>query len=152
LKVTIKPQHENVAVVSFPTVRMAADCVSKIVKTGIQVSAVELLDGTTMKLINESGSLERDWQETPALFFKFSGTPSGVAEEIKTVQKLAENNGSTDFIFAENDQEAQDLWTCRKTALWGAAGMKKHVCLIFSSYLSYAITYFFMSRTSTTLG
>jgi D-lactate dehydrogenase (cytochrome) len=136
LKVTIKPQHQNVAVVSFPTVRMAANCVSKIVKTGIQVSAVELLDDTTMKLINESGSLERDWQETPALFMKFSGTPSGVAEEIETVQKLAESSGSTDFVFAKDEEEAQDLWTCRKTALWGAAGMKKHVWLIFHHTLS----------------
>lgn len=60
VKVTNKPQHESVAVVSFSTVRSAAECVSKFVKTGVQVAAVELLDETAMRLINEGGSLDSD--------------------------------------------------------------------------------------------
>jgi D-lactate dehydrogenase (cytochrome) len=127
VKVTNKPQHENVAVVSFSTVRSAAECVSDFVKSGIQVAAVELLDETAMRLINEGGSLDRDWQETPTLFIKFNGTTAGVAEQIQIVQGVAKDHGSTGFVFAKDKEEAEDLWTCRKTALWGAAGIKKHV-------------------------
>jgi D-lactate dehydrogenase (cytochrome) len=127
VKVTNKPQHESVAVVSFPTVRLAAECVSKFVKTGIQVAAVELLDETTMRLINESGSLDHDWQETPTLFIKFNGTPAAVSEQIQIVEGVAKGHGSTGFVFAKDEEEAEDLWTCLKTALWGASGMKKHV-------------------------
>lgn len=131
VKITNKPQHESVAVVSFPTVRMAAECVSKFVETGVRVAAVELLDETTMKLINESGSLDREWKETPTLFIKFNGTPNGVSEQIQIVQEIAKSHGSVGFVFAKDKDEAEDLWTCRKTALWGAAGMKKHASLPF---------------------
>ncbi|KAI4171378.1 MAG: hypothetical protein LQ343_004334 [Gyalolechia ehrenbergii] len=125
LKVTVKPKSESVAVASFPTVRDAAECVAKVVGEGIALAAIEVLDDVQMKCINDAGSTSREWKEMPTLFFKFTGTPSGVKEQISQVQKLAKAKGSKTFDFAKNTDEAQELWSARKEALWSVMAKRR---------------------------
>lgn len=124
LRVTVLPKNIRVAVAGFPTIRAAAECVDRVVRKGIQVAAVELLDEVAIKCINESGATDREWVEQPTLFFKFAGTENGVKEEIKIVADMAKNSGNTDFIFARDEQEAEDLWGARKTMLWGTQALR----------------------------
>ena len=125
LKVTVKPKSESVAVASFSTIREAAECVSRVVREGVPIAAVEILDDVQMRCINESGSTSRIWKETPTLFFKFSGTPSAVKEHIALVQKLAKGKGSKSFDFAKNANEASELWSARKEALWSVMAKRR---------------------------
>ena len=125
LKVTVKPKSESVAVASFPTVRAAAECVKHVVGEGIPIAAVEVLDDVQMRCINESGSTSRNWTEAPTLFFKFNGTPSSVKESISLVQKAAKQTGNKSFDFAKNADEAQELWSARKEALWSVMAKKR---------------------------
>ena len=125
LKITVKPKSENVAVASFNTIREAAECVAKVVREGVPIAAVEVLDDVQMRCINESGSTSRMWKEAPTLFFKFSGTPSAVKEQITIVQKLAKTEGSKSFDFAKNADEAGELWSARKDALWSVMAKRR---------------------------
>ena len=125
LKITVKPKSESVAVASFNTIREAASCVAKVVGEGIPIAAVEVLDDVQMRCINESGSTSRTWNEAPTLFFKFSGTPSAVKEQIGLVQKLAKTKGSKSFDFAKNTDEAGELWSARKEALWSVMAKRR---------------------------
>ncbi|KEY64717.1 hypothetical protein S7711_09332 [Stachybotrys chartarum IBT 7711] len=124
LKVTVKPAASNVAVCTFPSIREAANCVGKVVGMGIPVAAMEILDDNQMKYINVAGMTSREWTEAPTLFFKFTGTPSGIKEQIALVQSLARKAGSKTFEFAKNQEEQDELWSARKEALWStmAAG------------------------------
>jgi D-lactate dehydrogenase (cytochrome) len=79
-----------------------------------------------MKCINEAGMTTKHWQEAPTLFFKFAGTPTSIKEHIGIVQKLAKNAGSKTFEFARNKDEADELWSARKEALWSVMARKKH--------------------------
>ena len=124
LKVTVKPKHESVAVTSFGTIREAAECVSRVVREGVPIAAVEILDDVQMRCINESGSTTRHWKEVPTLFFKFSGTKSAVKESIGLVQNLAKSKGSKSFDFAKDANEAAELWGARKVALWCVLGKR----------------------------
>ena len=126
LKITVKPKNESVAVASFPTVRDAAECVAKVVSEGVPIAAIEVLDDVQMRCINESGSTSRNWKESPTLFFKFTGTASGVKEQIGQVQKLAKSKGSQSFDFAKSKDEALELWSARKEALWSVMAKKKN--------------------------
>lgn len=125
LKVTVKPKSESVAVASFPTVRDAAECVARVVGEGIPIAAIEVLDDVQMKCINDAGSTSREWKEMPTLFFKFTGNPSGVKEQISQVQKVAKAKGSKTFDFARNTDEAQELWSARKEALWSVMAKRR---------------------------
>lgn len=125
LKVTVKPKSESVAVAGFSTIREAAECVAKVVGEGVPIAAVEVLDDVQMRCINESGSTSRTWKEVPTLFLKFSGTPTAVKEQISIVQKLAKSKGSKSFDFAKNADEASELWSARKEALWSVMAKRR---------------------------
>lgn len=125
LKLTVKPKSESVAVASFPTVHSAAQCVAKVVAEGIPVAGVEILDDAQMKCINASQTTSRSWKEAPTLFFKFTGTPVGVKEQIGLVQKLAKDSSSQSFEFARSENEKLELWSARKEALWSVMAMKR---------------------------
>ncbi|KAF1813918.1 glycolate oxidase [Eremomyces bilateralis CBS 781.70] len=125
LKLTVKPQNTSVAVCSFGSVRQAADCVFSVVGAGVPIAAIEILDDEQMKCINDAGMTSRQWKEAPTLFFKFAGTSSSVKEHIAIVQKLAKSTGSKSFEFAKNDDEANELWSARKEALWSVVAKKR---------------------------
>lgn len=126
LKVTVKPQNTSVAVCTFGSVREAANAVFKVVGQGVPIAAIELLDDVQMRCINDAGNTSRSWKEAPTLFFKFSGTPAGVKEQISIVQKLAKGSGSHSFEFARNEAEANELWSARKEALWSVMAKKQN--------------------------
>ncbi|KAL2808530.1 hypothetical protein BJX63DRAFT_34324 [Aspergillus granulosus] len=125
LKLTVKPKSQSVAVASFPSIHSAAQCVTRVVEEGIPVAGVEILDDVQMKCINASGTTARQWQEAPTIFFKFTGTPNGVKEQIGLVQKIASATKSKSFEFARGDDEMHSLWSARKEALWSVMAMRR---------------------------
>ncbi|KAI9824631.1 MAG: D-lactate ferricytochrome c oxidoreductase [Thelocarpon impressellum] len=125
LKVTVKPKVESVAVATFDSVREAARCVARVVGEGIQVAAVEVLDDVQMRCINAAGATSREWREAPTLFFKFAGTAAAVKEQVGLVKSLATAQGSRSFEFARSADEAAELWSARKEALWSVMGMRR---------------------------
>lgn len=125
LKLTVKPKSESVAVATFPTIHDAAECVTKVVEEGIPVAGVEILDDVQMKCINASGQTSRKWKELPTIFFKFTGTPTGVKEQIGIVQKFAKSSAGQSFEFARGADENRELWSARKEALWSVMAMKR---------------------------
>jgi len=99
--------------------------VAKVVGEGIQLAGMEILDDVQMRCINRSGMTSRQWQEAPTLFFKFAGSPDGVKEQIRIVQNLAKGAKNQTFEFAKNDDEASELWSARKEALWSVMAMRR---------------------------
>lgn len=126
LKVTPIPQQTSVAVCTFPTIRAAAECVFAVVQAGIPIAGIEILDDVQMRCVNLAGLTSREWKEVPTLFFKFASTPTSVKEHIKLVQGLAKTAGNKSFEFARNQDEADELWSARKEALWATMSQKKH--------------------------
>lgn len=70
LKLTVIPQDTSVAVVTFPTIRDAAAAAAKVMRAGIPVAAMEIMDEVQMSVINRAGSTARKWKEVPTMFFK----------------------------------------------------------------------------------
>ncbi len=126
LKLAVRPQETSVAVAAFGSISDASRCVSKIVRAGIPVAAVEILDDVQMKAINLSDSVERQYDEVPTLFFKFGGTQSGVKEQIAQVSRIAKDSGLVGkFLFAKSKDEQDELWSARKEALWSVMALKE---------------------------
>ncbi|KAJ5225122.1 hypothetical protein N7468_006347 [Penicillium chermesinum] len=125
LKLTVSPQSTNVAVATFPSIQTAAECVTGVVGAGIPVAGVEILDDVQMKCINSSQTTSRQWKEAPTIFFKFTGTPSAVKEQIGMVQKIASKASGKSFEFARGEEEMAELWSARKEALWSVMAMRR---------------------------
>jgi D-lactate dehydrogenase (cytochrome) len=71
LKLTVIPQVTSVAVVTFPTIRDAAAAASKIMRAGVPVAAMEIMDEVQMSVINKTASTKKSWKEVPTMFFKY---------------------------------------------------------------------------------
>lgn len=74
LKLAVIPQDTSVAVVSFPTIKDAAAAATRLIRSGIQLAALELMDDVQMGVLNQHGSAavrKRVWDEKPTLFIKF---------------------------------------------------------------------------------
>ncbi|KAF1809899.1 D-lactate dehydrogenase mitochondrial precursor [Eremomyces bilateralis CBS 781.70] len=125
LKLTVIPQETTVAVVTFPTIRDAAAAASKVLRAGIPVAAMEVMDEVQMSVINRTKSTARTWKEMPTMFFKFSGTSASIQESIGLVKQIAKKHRSGDFEFAHDAEEAQLLWSARKEALWSMLALRK---------------------------
>ncbi|KAJ5624525.1 CAZyme family AA4 [Penicillium lagena] len=125
LKLTNIPEETRVGVVAFPTIRDAASTAMQLIRKGIPVQCMELMDDVQMDVINRAGGTGRQWKVSPTLFFKFSGTKAGVADSVDLTTKLAKNNKAQSFEFARDEKEAHDLWSARKQALWAMLALCK---------------------------
>ena len=125
LKLAVIPKHFSVAVCTFHTIRDAAATASAVMRAGVPVAALELLDETQMAVVNKGGNTApRKWKELPTLFFKFSGTQVSVADNIKEVQAISQQQNGGAFEFAKDEKEMHLLWSARKTALWSMIALK----------------------------
>ncbi|KAF2176188.1 D-lactate dehydrogenase mitochondrial precursor, partial [Zopfia rhizophila CBS 207.26] len=125
LKLTVIPQETSVAVVTFPTIRDAAAAAAKVMRSGIPVAAMEIMDEVQMAVINKAGSTSKKWKEVPTMFFKFSGTKAGVQENVKLVKTIARTHKSGDFEFAIDAEEQKTLWSARKESLWSMLALRQ---------------------------
>ncbi|RBR20346.1 uncharacterized protein FIESC28_05310 [Fusarium coffeatum] len=126
LKLSVKPPCEAVAVCTFPSLRDAASAVRDVLSAGIQVAAVEILDDVQMKSINDSALTTIKWKEEPTLFFKFTGSDDFIVQHLaKQVGGITKHNRSTEYTFASDENERNELWSARKNALWSMIAMKK---------------------------
>ena len=124
LKLAVQPQEETVGVVTFPSIRDAASAATRVMRAGVPVAAMEIMDDIQMSVVNRAGQTGKTWAEVPTLFFKFSGTPVGVKDNINTVRQIASANRACDFRFAASPLEASQLWSARKEALWSMLSLR----------------------------
>ncbi|KXT12839.1 hypothetical protein AC579_7613 [Pseudocercospora musae] len=121
LKLAPIPQDTGVAVVSFPCIRDAASAASTMIRSGIQLAALEIMDDLQMQVVNKYGSeavRRRKWQGEPTLFLKFSGTTKAITSDISRVVTLIKPHNARDIIFAKSEKDEHDLWAARKEALF----------------------------------
>ncbi|CAG8229053.1 unnamed protein product [Penicillium olsonii] len=125
LKLANIPQATGVGVAKFPTMRAAANAATQIVRQGIPVGAVEILDDVQMDVINQMGATGRLWEKLPTLFFKFSGTKVGVQDNIEDVRKIVSNNEGSELEVEKDKAKQTVLWSARKEALWSMLCMRE---------------------------
>lgn len=118
VKLDVVPEKTSIALCPFPTIRDATDTAIDIIRAGIPVHCVELMDEVQMWAINNSGYTKRKWDEESTLFFKFSGSPAFIEEQVAKAKKIAASHGSDKFIFAKTEEEGNEIWAARKESLW----------------------------------
>ncbi|KAJ5668264.1 FAD-binding type 2 [Penicillium maclennaniae] len=140
LKLTNIPEDTRVGVVAFPNIRDAASTAMQLIKKGIPVQCMEIMDEVQMDVINRAGGTKRTWAVSPHLFFKFSGTRAGVADSVNLTTKLAKSNNADAFEFAKSEQEAHDLWSARKQSLWSMMSLRKEGSEVWSTDVAVPIS------------
>ena len=136
LRLAPVPEDTSVAAVAFESVADAARAAQVLIRSGVQLGALELMDDVQMDILNKYGS-ERvrriRWQERGAtLFIKFAGTREGIRGDVGRVREMVgpfvrEGKGEGEggkIYFARNKQEEADIWAARKEALFTMVSIK----------------------------
>lgn len=122
LKLAPIPADTSVAVVAFPSISAAATAATSLIRSGIPLAALEIMDDVQMQILNKQGSetvRKRKWDEKPTLFIKYSGTTDGIKSDVKRSTEIIRSvAGSVPFHFAKTKQDEHDLWSARKEALF----------------------------------
>ncbi|KAK0625076.1 hypothetical protein B0T17DRAFT_577776 [Bombardia bombarda] len=122
LRLAPVPEETSVAVVAFPSMWDAAAAAERLIRDGVQLAALEIMDEVQMRMLNEHGSEKvkrRRWEERPTLFLKFAGRREGIRGDVERVAGIVA--GFTDggaLVFARSKEEEMDLWAARKEALF----------------------------------
>jgi D-lactate dehydrogenase (cytochrome) len=112
------PEAISAAVCSFPSIAAAVRTTIQIIQLGIPIARVELIDGNTVRMVNQHAKL--GLREEPLLLMEFHGSPASVKEQAEMVQELASGEGGMAFEWASTPEERTRLWTARHNAYFAA--------------------------------
>ena len=117
-EVTVKlyplPEAVMAATCCFASLADAVNTTIQIIQLGVPIARCELLDSTTVKVVNQHSKLSLP--ESAMLLMEFHGSPAGVQEQVETVQALAADNNGSAFAWAATPEERTKLWTARHNA------------------------------------
>jgi glycolate oxidase len=105
----------------FNTVDDAANTVTAITGEGITPAALEMLDGLTLRTVEEATHAGYPMDSGAVLLIELEGLTEAVEEQADAVTKVCLRNGAREVRRAKDDAERMLLWKGRKTA-FGAIG------------------------------
>ncbi len=117
-EVTVKlyplPEAVMAATCCLPTLADAVNTTIQTIQMGVPIARCELLDSTTVKVVNQHSKL--GLPESAMLLMEFHGSPAGVNEQVELVQAIAAENHGNAFEWAATPEERTRLWTARHNA------------------------------------
>lgn len=134
LKLAIVPSHFGVATTAFPSVEEATKAATSMIRRGVSLAALELMDDVQMRVVNQTGGTGgKMWPERPTLFIKFSGTARTVEESIEDAKRISTEHGGSSFSAALDEPTMDALWSARKQALWAMLAVRPDGTQIWST-------------------
>lgn len=123
----------------FPLLTQAGQVVQKVVKQGLLLNRMELLDDYAMKSINIAHRVFPPYREQSTLLFEIVG-PSNefIREQIKALKAIC-----TEASMFENETgaESQRLWNIRKAAFFATKALGKEGCKVMTTDVAVPISH-----------
>ncbi|NLV74517.1 MAG: FAD-binding protein [Chloroflexi bacterium] len=108
------PEQTAAVVASFEAMEDATGVVYDAISGGLDPSAIEILDETTIAVTNQRQGLAL--REEPTLFVEFHGNEAAIEEQLEFLRELCEDHGCLAFDQATNTEARNKLWVARKEA------------------------------------
>ena len=112
------PATTGVWLAAFPSIESASEAVSAIVGAGIVPTALEMMDATIVRAVEEAYSAGYPADAAAVLLVESSGEPEEVANADAAIARIARAHGATKWQAATSAEQREALWRGRK----GAAG------------------------------
>jgi len=116
VKILKKPQAVKAALIGFPTIEDAGNCVSDIIASGIIPAGMEMMDKALIHATDDFVKAGYPRDAEAMLIVELDGTETEVNELIESVSKIAENNQSTSTRISKNEKQRLKFWAGRKAA------------------------------------
>jgi D-lactate dehydrogenase (cytochrome) len=107
--------HTSAAVAAFETVEAAVEAVVAVRSSGLDPSALEFVDASFARLLNDSAQL--GLLPKPTLFMEFQAAHAQtLAHGIETVREICQSLGAISFSATADGAERKQLWRARNHA------------------------------------
>jgi glycolate oxidase len=116
LKLIPKPPAKSTLVATFARMDQAAQAVSDIIAARIIPCALEFLDRTTIRCVEDFARVGLPLDCEALLLMETDGHPAAVAEEASRMADVARMNGATQVRVAKDEAEAENLAAARRSA------------------------------------
>ncbi len=112
LKLAPLPEYFSAATVAFPDVTAAAQTVFEIIASGLEPTALELLDETSVEIINTEPGIQLE--PGPTLFLEFSGASEvSLGETLELAETICRENGCLSYRSGIGRDARARLWEAR---------------------------------------
>ena len=116
LKLLPIPPSSKVMMISFASVRSAAEAVSAIISSGVIPAALEMLDKLTLQAVNEYLKLSFPENTEAVLLCELDGQIEEVQDLIGKVEVVLEEYKPIEYVLSKDEQDKKNMWLLRKSA------------------------------------
>ena len=116
VKLLPKPDCSQALLAAFDQVEPAGAAVAEIIGSGIIPAGLEMMDNLAICAAEDFAHAGYPKDAAAILICELDGTNAEVANDVKVVQQILEDSGSTDVRRAGSETERQAFWKGRKSA------------------------------------
>ena len=108
------PEYVLAARVVFPDIERAGRAAVAMIRSGMQIGRVELVDARTIEAVNAYKGTS--YTVEPTLFLEFNGSEVSVERDVGAARRIFESEGSAAFEFEADEAGRERLWEARHEA------------------------------------
>ena len=108
------PEYVLAARVVFPDIERAGRAAVAMIRSGMQIGRVELVDARTVEAVNAYKGTS--YAVEPTLFLEFNGSEVSVERDVEVARRISESEGSAAFEFEADEAGRERLWEARHEA------------------------------------
>jgi D-lactate dehydrogenase (cytochrome) len=108
------PERTVAARAVFPDIEAAGRAAFAMIRTGMRIGRVELVDARTVGAVNAYKGT--NYAVSPTLFLEFSGSEASVEHDVAAAHDISAAEGCTSFEFEADEAAREKLWEARHDA------------------------------------
>ena len=108
------PEYVLAARVVYPDIERAGRAAVAMIRSGMQIGRVELVDARTVEAVNAYKGTS--YAVEPTLFLEFNGSEVSVERDVEVARRISESEGSRAFEFEADEAGRERLWEARHEA------------------------------------
>lgn len=129
LRLICKPEAQRSIQAIFPELEGAGQAVSRIMAAGILPVALELMDSTVIRLIEESHRVGLPVEAEGLLLIQVDGSEENVLGEAQKVALFCRENGAAEVRVSQDSKDEELLWFARRSA-FGVMARARPNCIV----------------------
>lgn len=127
LKLIPKPEGSKVILAYFDKISDAAKTVNLILENKLTPATLDILDEKTLQTIEKFYPAGLLTDKDAALFIEVDGDLCSLDSQQQKVMDLCKKGGAAEIKFSSSEEEAQRIWTARRSAFGACAKLRPNV-------------------------
>jgi len=124
-----KPRASRTVRADFPHLEDSSNAVAAIIGAGILPAGLELMDRVVISAVEVDAKLGLPTDVDAILLVEVDGDPEGLDAQVRKIEKILEENKARTVMVAASAEEADKLWTARRSAVSAMARLRPNTAL-----------------------